>query len=207
MITNKAKEKCRILIFWGKYGTKATEEAFKVKRRTLYFWKKKLKEGKGKLESLNNKHKAPRTKRKRLWDIQILEEIKRLRINHPNLGKEKPHPLLLDFCDAKGIPNCPKPMTIGRLLHDLGGLRSRPQKITGTGRIVKVKRNKVLRKPKNYKITCPGHTVALDTVEKQKNGKRLYILTAIDIYTRTTYAIGTCSHSSKTFAHFFSIIM
>ena len=40
-------------------------------------------------------------------------------------------------------------------------------------------------------------------MEKQRNGRRMYILTAIDIFTRTTCAIATKSHSSQTFAHFF----
>jgi transposase InsO family protein len=35
----------------------------------------------------------------------------------------------------------------------------------------------------------------------------MYILTIIDIFTRTTFAIGTKSHSSKTFAHFFFLVM
>jgi transposase InsO family protein len=209
MINDEAKRKARILKFWKTYGLEATNEAFRTGRRTLFLWQKQLREGKGKLEYLNNKHRAPETKRKRLWDYRILEEIKRLRDRdkHPNLGAEKLYPLLLDFCDAFSIVKCPKPITIERLIKDMGGLRTSPQKITGTGRIVKVKRNKVLRKPKDYKITYPGHTLALDTVEKQKNGRRMYILTAIDIYTRTTFAIATRSHSSKTFTHFFYLIM
>lgn len=206
MITKQAKERCRILAFWEKHGTEAVEEAFGTKRRILFLWQKKLKEAGGKLEALNPEKRVPKNKRKRSWDERILEELKRLRIKHPNLGKEKIHPLLLDFCDAFGISKCPKPVTIGRLISDLGGLRSKPQKITGTGRIVKVRRNKVLRKPKDFKALYPGHCIALDTVERQKNGRRMYILTAIDIYTRTTFAIATRSHSSKTFAHFFFLI-
>ena len=142
-----------------------------------------------------------------MWNIEILEEIKRLREKHPNLGKEKLYPLLLDYCDAFGIPECPKPMTIGRLIKDMGGLRTYPKKVSHFGKVKKANRQKVLRKPKDYKVLHPGHTIALDTVEKQKNGRRMYILTAIDIYTRTTFAIATRSHSSKTFAHFFYLVM
>ena len=43
MITEQAKQRTRILAFWEKHGTEATEEAFKVKRRTLFNWQKKLK--------------------------------------------------------------------------------------------------------------------------------------------------------------------
>ncbi len=207
MITKQAQHRYKILIHWSKYGLASTIDAFQVKRRTLFNWKAILNEGKGKIESLNPKKRTPRNKRKRLWDERILEELKRLRLKYPNLGKEKLHPLLLDFCDVLGILKCPKPMTIGRLLTDLGGLRTFPQKVTGTGRIVKVNRQKVLRKPKHFIALYPGHCIALDTVEKQKNGKRLYILTAIDLYTRTSFAIATKSHSSQTFSHFFFLCM
>jgi transposase InsO family protein len=208
MIKEEAKRRATILTFWQNHGLKATKDAYKVSRRTLFVWKKDFQEGKGKLESLNPKHKAPIKKRKRIWDYRILEEIRRLRDrdNHPNLGAEKLYPLLLDFCDVADL-KCPKPITIERLIKDMGGLRVAPVKVSHFGKVKKTNRKKVLRKPKDYKILYPGHTMALDTVERQKNGKRLYILTAIDIYTRTTFAIATKSHSSKTFAHFFHLIM
>ena len=207
MITEQAKQRYRILIHWEKHGLESTIDAFGILRRTLFNWKATLKKGNGKVESLNPKSRRPQSIRKRSWDLRIIEELKKLRIEHPNLGAEKLHPLLLDFCDVSGITKCPKSSTIERLIVDLGGLRICPQKVTGTGKIVKVKRNNVLRKPKDFKILYPGHTIALDTIEKQKNGRRMYILTAIDIFTRTTYAIATRSHSSATFAHFFFLIM
>lgn len=207
MITEQAKKRMKILIHWEKYGLSSTVDAFDVLERTLFNWKRVFKDGGGKIEALNPKSRVPQKKRKRMWDERIIEEIKKLRIDHPNLGAEKIHPLLLDYCDVVGITKCPSSSTVERLIVDLGGLRTAPQKVTGTGRVVKVKRNKVLRKPKDFKILYPGHTIALDTIEKQKNGHRMYILTAIDIYTRTTYAIATKSHSSRTFAHFFYLIM
>ena len=207
MITETAKRRQKILIHWERYGLASTTDAFGVLKRTLHNWKRALKDGGGKIESLNPKSKRPKVTRKRSWDFRILEEIKKLRVLHPNLGAEKLYPLLLDFCDVSDIKKCPKSSTIERLIVDLGGLRICPEKITGTGKIVKVNRQKVLRKPKDFKVLYPGHTIALDTIEKQKNGRRMYILTAIDIFTRTTYAIATRSHSSQTFAHFFFLIM
>ena len=206
MITEQAKERCRVLTFWKKHGTEATDEAFGVKRRTLFLWQKNLKEGGGKLEALNSKKKTPKNKRRRIWDYRLLEEIKRLRIEHPNLGADKIHPLLLDFADVLGIVKVPGSSTIERLIIDLGGLRTSPQKLSHFGRVIKVNRQKVLRKPKDFKVLYPGHVLALDTIEKQRNGTRMYILTAIDIFTRTTFSIATRSHSSKTFAHFLILV-
>ena len=48
MITEQALRKARILAFWEKHGLQAAMEAFGVKRRTLFLWKRKLKQGDGK---------------------------------------------------------------------------------------------------------------------------------------------------------------
>jgi transposase InsO family protein len=209
MITKTALKKVKILDHWKRHGMESTIHAFEVKERALWYWKARLEKGGGKPESLNPKSKAPKDRRKRLWDCRILEEIRRLRDrdNHPNLGAEKLYPLLLDFCDAYGISKCPKPSTIERLISDMGGLRTFPEKVSHFGKIKRANRQKVLRKPKDLIPTYSGHVLALDTIEKQKDGRRIYILTAIDIYSRTTFAIATRSHSSKTFAHFFYLIM
>ena len=209
MITEQAKYRYRVLIHWGIHGLDSTMSAFGVKRRTLFNWKNLLNKGGGKIESLNPGKRTPQTKRKRSWDYRILEEIRRLRTEeeHPNLGAEKLHPLLLDFCDTNGITECPKPTTIERLIVDMGGLRTAPQKVSHFGKVKKANRQKVLRKPKDLIPQYPGHVIALDTIEKQRNGRRMYILTAIDIFSRTTFSIATKSHSSKTFAHFFYLIM
>jgi transposase InsO family protein len=203
MISETAKKRLKILVHWEKHGLESTLDAFEVKRRTLFLWKKTFEVGGRKIESLNPQKRIPLRKRVRTWDLRILEEIERIREKRPNLGKEKLYPLLRDFCEGQGINTCPKPVTIGRLMKDLGGLRTTPQKITGTGRIVKVNRQKVLRKPKVFIAQYPGHCIAMDTIEKQRHGKRMYVITALDLYTRTGFALGTRSHSSRTAAQFF----
>jgi transposase InsO family protein len=204
MITEKAKHKYRVLCFWEKHGLSATIEAFSVKKRTLYGWKKKLKKGGNKAEALNEKSKEPKTKRKRIWSILILNEIKRLRDKYPNLGKEKVYPELLLFCNQNKL-KCPKPKTIGRLISDLGGLRKFPQKVSHFGKIKKVNRQKVLRKPKDFKPQYAGHLVALDTIEKFVHGVRRYVITFEDIYTRFAFAWSTSSHASLAAKEFFNI--
>lgn len=204
MITDKAKHKYKVLAFWGKHGLEATVEAFGVKKRTLYDWKKRLKEGGNKPEALNEKTKAPKTRRKRIWPLEILNEIKRLRGKYPNLGKEKIYPELKIFCDVKGL-KCPKPKTIGRLIADLGGLRMFPQKVSHFGKVKKVNRQKVLRKPKDFKPQYAGHLVALDTIEKFVYGMRRYVITFEDIFTRFSFAWGTSSHASLAAKEFFNI--
>ena len=208
MITEKAKHKYRVLCFWDKHGLDATIEAFNVKSRTLYDWKKKLRQGGGKPEALNERSKAPRIRRKRTWSMEILNEITRLRSveNYPNLGKEKIHPELKIFCDQRNL-KCPKPKTIGRLIKDLGGLRSFPQKVSHFGKVKKINRQKVLRKPKDFKTQYAGHLVALDTIEKFVHGMRRYVITFEDIHTRFSFAWGTSSHASLAAKEFFNICL
>lgn len=65
MITKQAEQRLKILNFWRQYGLKATFDAFKVKRSTLYYWQKLYQEGGGNLESLNPKSQAPKKRRKK----------------------------------------------------------------------------------------------------------------------------------------------
>lgn len=203
MITDKAKYKARVLAFYQKHGLVAALDAFPVKRSTLFLWQKKLKEGQGKLESLNDQSRSPATKRKRLWPDSVMAEIKRLRWEYPNLGKDKVHPLLKEFCGQEGLV-CPAISTIGRLINDLGGLRIFPRKVSHFGKIKPFKRTKVLRKPKDFKAEYPGHLVALDTIERFIHGVRRYIITFEDIYTRFGFAWGTNSHASLAAKEFFN---
>lgn len=202
MITEKAKYKTKVLTFWGKYGLYATIEAFNVKRSTLFLWKKKLKEGGGKLESLNDKSKVPQNKRKRNWSEEIIKEIKRIRNVYPNLGKDKINTILNNFCKEKNLKS-PKSSTIGRIIKDNGGLRLFPQKISHFGKIKKRNRQKVIRKPKDFKSEYAGHLVALDTIEIFVSGIKRYVITFKDIYTRFTFAWSTNSHGSKAAQEFF----
>lgn len=202
MITKKALERARILVFWERHGLPAAIEAFQVKRRTLFDWKNKWIRGGKKLEALNDKSRAPRIKRKRLWPVEAISEIKRLRIDHPNLGPEKIYPLLLKFCLIHNL-TCPKSSTISRLIKDLGGLRIYPQKVSHFGKIKKVNRQKVLRKPKDIITLYPGYLAALDTIERFVNGVRRYIITFEDIHTRFGFAWATTSHASLAAKEFF----
>ena len=204
MVTEKALQRARVLVFWEKHGLIAALDAFPEKRSTFYAWRAQWIAGGKKIEALNEKKRAPQMRRKRIWPEGVINEIKRLRIEHPNLGEEKIYPELLAFCEEKRL-YCPRPATIGRIIRDLGGLRIYPQKITHFGKIKVINRQKVLRKPKDFKPMYPGHLVALDTVEIFVHGIRRYIITFEDIYTRFCFAWGTTSHASKAAAEFFDL--
>jgi len=204
MITEQARRRAHILVFWEKHGLRATLDAFPHKKSTLYLWKQQWERGGKKIDALNEKSKAPRTKRKRLWPLEVIQEIRRLREEHPNLGAEKIHPLLVQFCIVKTL-KCPRSRTIANLIHDLGGLRTFPQKVSHFGKVKKANRQKILRKPKDFRVVYPGHLVALDTVERFVNGCRRYIITFEDIHTRFSFAWATTSHASLAAKEFFAL--
>ena len=209
MITDKAKYKAKVLIFWEKHGLEATLDAFPVKRSTIFLWKKKFKQGNSKPESLNDQKRTPRIKRTRIWPLDIRNEIKRIRDrkNHPNLGADKIHPLLLSFCKEHNL-QCPQPRTIARIIaDDPDKMRVFPQKVSHFGKIKKINRQKVLRKPKQLKPEYPGHLIALDTIERIVNGCRRYIITFEDIYTRFSFAWTTKSHASLAAKEFFDLCL
>ena len=161
MITKSAKKRARILAFWEKHGLEATKEAFAVKQSTLYDWRKRLTDGQGKLEALNVGSTRPKQVRSRVieWPAAIKDEIKQIRNEHPNLGKDKVYWQLLPWCQRRQL-RCPSVSTIGRLMTDMGGLRIYPEKIRHDGRIVPRTQGKVLRKPKHLKAGYPGHVVS-----------------------------------------------
>lgn len=202
MITEKALFRARVLVFAEKHGIDLALEAFDVKRRSFFNWKKAFDEGGKKPESLNEKKRIPKTKRKRVWDWRILEEIKRLRKEHPNLGKEKLYPELKEFCFSVSLP-CPEISTIARLIKDLGGLRSHPKKYSHFGKEKNIKRKKRLIKPKDFKANYPGHLVALDSIQSNDWKKKRYVITFEDIFTRISLAMSTSSHASRAAKEFF----
>jgi transposase InsO family protein len=206
MITEKALLKTKAVLFSEKYGIEAALEAFNIKRRTFFNWKKAYLIGGKKPEALNEKKRTPKTKRKRVWDYRILQKIKELREEHPNLGKEKLYPELKEFCLSLSLP-CPEPSTIGRLISDLGGLRSTPKKYYHSGKERIVKKKKRLIKPKDFTPKHPGHLVALDSIESRAWSKKRYVITFEDIFTRISLAMSTSSHASRAAKEFFSICL
>jgi transposase InsO family protein len=202
MITPQALRKAHILVFWEKHGLTATLDAFPVRRSTLFLWKKQFREGGKIAEALNEKKRTPRIRRKRLWTEPVINEIKRQRSLHPNIGKDKLHILLAPFCSTNNLA-LPSVSTIGRIIKDCGGLRMFPKKVRHNGKIVPVRRKKVLRKPKNFKAEYAGHLVALDTIERFVHGLRRYVITFEDIHTRFAFAWGTHSHASLAAQEFF----
>ncbi|MEJ5210079.1 MAG: penicillin-binding transpeptidase domain-containing protein [Burkholderiales bacterium] len=112
-------------------------------------------------------------------DGRLVAEIRRLRTLYPNLGKEKLHVLLAPWCAKQGIA-LPSVSTIGRIIsraHDK--MRHAPARLDARGRVKPVRRHPKPRKPKGA-TTAPLACLAVDTIERVRDGIRRYILTFID---------------------------
>lgn len=209
MLTEKAKYKAKVLGFWEKHGLEAAMDAFPVKRSTLFVWKKQLRQGGGKLESLNEKSKCPKNKRKRIVNPRIDSFIINLRIEHPRLGKDKIKPLLDRYCQAQCLKE-QSVSTIGRILQDLKNKGKIPERkklcfYARTGSLTQrkqIKRKKIRRK--DYKPEKAGDLLQIDTIVKFINGLKRYIITAIDLKSDFGFAYAYTSASSQNTKDFFS---
>ena len=198
MISEEAKERCRILAFWERHGTDATQEAFRVSRRTLFRWQAALYKAGGKLEALNLCSRAPRKRRRRNIPLALEKQIIEMRRTHPRLGKDKVHALLARTGYQGSIS------TVGRLLGDLRKTGQLPHPIRvslsgRTGRLIERKplpHRKKLRRPKGYRV------LEVDTVIRFIDGVKRYVLTAVDTDKRQALAAAYTNHGSASAADF-----
>lgn len=200
MITEQAKERCRILCFWEKHGNAATYEAFKVSRATLFRWQKALKRGSGKLETLNAKSRCPENKRRRIVPGNVKEFIINERKFDPKLSKDK----LAVLMKQDGIARL-SASTVGRIMADMKKHGELPTftRITlsgRTGRLIERKPRKIKKKLRSK--DHEGGLAKADTVVRFINGIKRYVITAIDRETKFAFAYAYKSHSSLQTADF-----
>jgi len=199
MIAKTALERTRILAFWGKYGDAATKEAHNASRPTLFRWQKALAEAGGRLDALNPKSTAPKTRRKRvispLVEALILKERQWERVSKDKLS-------VLIKQDGLGTQSA---STVGRMLGDLKkqGKLPDPVKVSMYGRTGNVIERKT--KPAKVKLRSKGHEGGLakaDSVVRFVNGIKRYILTGMDCESKFAFAYAYTSHSSKAASDF-----
>lgn len=196
MITDKAEERLKIIGFFNKYGLEATKEAFKISRSTIFEWKKIYYDSNRNISSLNISSTRPKNTRKRYINIDILKEIKRLRLEViPNMGKGKVKEYLDKYCKKNNIEKISE-STIGRIIKDKKIYATR-KNIKHNGTIIETERNKAkIRKPKGKIISKPGDLVEVDTVIRWDYNVRRYIVTATDVYTKKSFAYSYKNHGS-----------
>jgi transposase InsO family protein len=195
MITKEAKQRVKILEFWKKYGLQATTDAYGVKKSTLYLWWSIYKSSDYKLTSLNPRSQARVKNNKREIHPLILKEIKRLRTEVcPNMGKAKVKKDLDKYCKLNNLPIYSE-SKIGRIIKEKKIYHHR-QKIYHNGTIKVVKKQKKKRKPSDLIISNPGDLVQVDTIVRFVGQMKRYIVTAVDVHSRYSFALAYTRHNS-----------
>ena len=178
-----AKQRMKIINFYDEYGEKATVEAFVANRKVISRWRKKLKEGGGRLEVLIPESTRPRKVRTPNIQEEIVYFIRKMREEHPGLGKEKIKPLLDKYCREKKIKGVSE-STIGNIIkrHNLlfarktGKIYHNPNSRWAQSRVKKKKRLRLKHLPKPQEF---GHIVS-DTITRITDGVKDYFYCAID---------------------------
>jgi len=193
MITEEAKERCRILAFWEKHGDAATTEAFKVSRRTLFRWQKNLEKSLGKLEGLNKGSTARKRRNKREIPEKVKEFILNERKFDPHLSKDK----LAVLMKEDGVADL-SASTVGRMLSDLKKQGVLP-KYTKLSYYAKSDSWREKTRQKRKKLRSKDHTgglVKADTIVRFTDGIKRYIVTAIDKESKFAFAFAYKNHTS-----------
>lgn len=200
--SDAAKFRHRVIEFHQKHGTQATIDAFSVSRRTIFRWKKTLKDSKGRLESLIPQSKAPKKVRVMTTHPKIVSFIKALREQYSRLGKEKIKPLLDEYCMREVLPSISE-STIGKVIkrHNL---------YLKKGRIYHNPASKFAKRKIKYKtkvrysprVSELGY-IEIDTITRFRDGIRLYIFNAIDVKGKFQFSYSYKSLNSRNGLDFF----
>ncbi|HFJ7006661.1 TPA: helix-turn-helix domain-containing protein, partial [Escherichia coli] len=176
VMADTATMRMKALHFWDKHGISAASEAFGVSCRTLYWWRQLL--NKGGPEGLIPHSKAPLVRRKKHWHPDVLKEIRRLRTELPNLGKEQIFVRLKPWCEQRYLA-CPSVSTIGRMIaaaHDK--MRMIPVRLGSRGKALLVKKRSAKpRRPKHYRPVKTGELIGMDAIELRMGELRRYVIT------------------------------
>ena len=201
-----AQERLKIIQFYDDHGEAETKQYFGVNRKTLWAWKQQLKRTGGHLEALRPKSTRPKHVRRMTPDPRIVTFIRKLREEHPRLGKEKIKPLLDQYCKALGIPSLAV-STIGKVIkrHRLFFQK--------TGRIYhdpnsKWAENQGKKRARRERVRYAPHPEELghwqlDTMHRELDRLQVYFYSAIDIQGKLAFSLPYSHLNSRNAKDFF----
>lgn len=174
-ISDVAKFRHHVLMYYYKYGWKPTLEAYGVKKSTLYDWKNRYELSGKNLTSLVPKKTRPKRVRKMETDYRLVEFIKAIREEQGNLGKEKLKLFLDEYAREIGVESIGK-TTIGKIIKRRHYFYERP-KLKRKRRFTRDRSNK------SPKVNKPGY-IEMDSIIVYINRERHCFISCIDICTK-----------------------
>ena len=201
IIRSKIPEKDRekVLDHAQRFGIRSAIDAYGMCERTIKYWRKKLRESHGVIAQMASHTTRPIHTRKEKTPQRVKEYIRDLKRSKPKLGKEKIVELVRVDCEYKLSPS-----TVWNIIEYWKKRGEIPDRVRysfrgDTGRLIihKPKKNKKKQRRHGYIPSEPGDLIQVDTIVIYILGKKYYILTAIDVFTRLAYAFVSSSHSSR----------
>ena len=201
--SDKAQFRFHVLEVFYKSGWKGVKLAFpKLKRPTLYRWKKTYEKSGKKLNSLIPVSTRPHTTRTMVVTPSIFSLIKQLREKYPRMGKAKIKLFVDAFCKVQGIETVSE-AKIGRIIKRNSLFyagRRRGKRVRDKARKQRIK---LCPKPEDVKA---GY-IQLDGLKFYYLGRYYYFLTAVDIVTKQAWVKLVPSLKSKHAAIFLEEIL
>jgi len=191
-LSKQARLRLEWIIYYHEHENNAslTARHFGIARKTFYQWFNRFDEEN--LADLEDRSRAPKKTRQREYTTWQYERIVKLRRAHIRYGKMKLLKLYQgEYLDDTSLTS----WNIQCIIKD-ANIYYHPVKQAGINRkrsrSVKRKRIHDLKKKK-----VSGFLLCLDTIVKYTYGKKRYILTAIDKYSKVAFARMYTTHSSK----------
>ena len=204
---NEAAQEClRIITFYDEYGEAKTQHYFQVNRKTVWAWKKKLKNSDGRLEALIAKSTRPKHVRRMTTDPRIVAFIRNLRQEHPRIGKEKIKPLLDRYGRSLGIASIAV-STIGKVIRrnqlvfpKYGRIYHDPNSKWAQNHAQKSKKHlRVRYAPKPQEL---GHW-QMDTLVRTLDRLTVYFYSAMDVKGKVAFSLPYSRCTSRNAKDFF----
>jgi hypothetical protein len=189
-LSKKARQKLEWFIY---YYTKANKKAavtiryFGISKTAFYKWLSVFDETN--FRALEEGSRAPQQRRKCLLEPFIEQRILTLRKLHPEYGKMKLQ-ALYQFHYKEYISSWQCQLVIEKY-H----LQRRADKTTRSFKKQSISKRRIQQLKKE---TSPGFLVAFDSIVIYFNGKKIYIVTAIDTNSKIAWARAYTSHTSAT---------
>lgn len=190
-LSTQARLRLEWIIF---YQTRADNNAslvcrhFGISRKTFHKWLNLFREDN--LKSLEDRSRAPNTKRKPEYTQEEVQRVIALRLKYPTLGRDK-----LPCLYQEEFKISIKYWSMRRIVHDFKlfakrAVKDKRRKVQG--RVLAKKRITELRKK-----PFSGFLLELDTMVIYFSNEKRYIFTAIDYHSRTAFAWMYKSKASK----------
>ena len=180
-----------IVEFGRKYGYLAAIDAFEIGKPTYYNYKNIYDSCIENNVVYVSKSKRPHKIRVADWNKKIVRFICKLRNECPNIGKSKIKHYLDKYC----LLHLLKTISTGTIQNIINSYPNKLRTLKSTIKIVH--RKNVIRKPSKYKAETSGSCISLDSMEFRNEGKKAYVVVALDEATNLLFARGTFSHTSR----------